>query len=458
MDTQKFRMGLFALVPLLASCGGGGGDSGSNNGGGTPPPLPTPTVAISSPSAGEHVSGPVTITASVKGSQITQGGIYIDGTSVLSNPASYTYDWDSTAAGNGPHKIRVSAQNPSGIGSQEITVMVDNAPPPPPPNQAPVADAGPDQSARGGSVALLDGSGSTDPDGDALSYSWTQTGGPVVTLKDPTAAKTEWNTPIMQGTVSLDFELTVTDPGGLSSTDSVNVLVSSDYTPCTPTAPPASLGRDPAVFKKYCDADGIAIISDEQTADETLSWVRYLVMELPKIRPDVQNQLVQAGTVVAIFADGKQITDIPGVPSAQELINAFGYVPNGISIDELSVVGEANVMCYPPGVDGVATVLFHEYAHQMNGALWTIDPTWGSRLTDTYNAAKNQGLWAGKFIMKSSAEYWANGVDLFYSTVVPAPNTQFDVPINRDMLAQYDPALYSLLLEVMPDQVPTCPP
>jgi mono/diheme cytochrome c family protein len=40
-------------------------------------------------------------------------------------------------------------------------------------NQAPVADAGPDQTVEVGTTVTLDGTGSSDPDGDALSYRWT---------------------------------------------------------------------------------------------------------------------------------------------------------------------------------------------------------------------------------------------------------------------------------------------
>jgi hypothetical protein len=43
----------------------------------------------------------------------------------------------------------------------------------PVPNNAPTADAGPDQSSLTGAVIALDGNGSFDPDGDELDYEWT---------------------------------------------------------------------------------------------------------------------------------------------------------------------------------------------------------------------------------------------------------------------------------------------
>ena len=61
-------------------------------------------------------------------------------------------------------------------------------------NSAPVADAGPDQASnvQMGDTVILDGSASSDPDGNALSYLWSfqsLPSGSAVTLSDPTSAK-----------------------------------------------------------------------------------------------------------------------------------------------------------------------------------------------------------------------------------------------------------------------------
>ena len=55
-------------------------------------------------------------------------------------------------------------------------------------NNPPVADAGPDCYVAAGQLAYLDGSGSSDPDNaqETLSFVWTQTGGPAITLIDGT--------------------------------------------------------------------------------------------------------------------------------------------------------------------------------------------------------------------------------------------------------------------------------
>ncbi len=95
-------------------------------------------------------------------------------------------------------------------------------------NVAPVADAGLDQSKVVSQTVTLDGSGSSDDNGDTLIYGWTQTGGsPTVTLSDPAAQKPTFTAP--SAVAVLTFTLTVTDTGTLASTDEVVVTVVENY-------------------------------------------------------------------------------------------------------------------------------------------------------------------------------------------------------------------------------------
>ena len=63
-------------------------------------------------------------------------------------------------------------------------------------NQAPSADAGSDQAALGGDTVTLDGSGSSDPDGDALAFSWSQTSGTPVALSDADTDSPSFTAPV----------------------------------------------------------------------------------------------------------------------------------------------------------------------------------------------------------------------------------------------------------------------
>jgi LmbE family N-acetylglucosaminyl deacetylase len=53
-------------------------------------------------------------------------------------------------------------------------------------NQPPIANAGPNQTVQVNALVQLDGSASSDPGGNPLTYQWTQTSGPTVTLAQAT--------------------------------------------------------------------------------------------------------------------------------------------------------------------------------------------------------------------------------------------------------------------------------
>jgi len=93
-------------------------------------------------------------------------------------------------------------------------------------NRQPVANAGTDQNETAGTMILLDGTSSQDPDGDILSYSWIQLGGPNVTIDNADSSQAGFLLPFesVKGQ-TFSFQLTVTDPEGLQSTDTCSVGV-----------------------------------------------------------------------------------------------------------------------------------------------------------------------------------------------------------------------------------------
>lgn len=104
-------------------------------------------------------------------------------------------------------------------------------------NSAPIADAGTDQGIHLGLTALLDGSGSSDPDGDSLDYQWAVLGRPIGSIADVS------DPAIVNPTLAPDragdyvLQLTVTDKHGATASDTMIVSTRN-------TAPVAAAGAD----------------------------------------------------------------------------------------------------------------------------------------------------------------------------------------------------------------------
>lgn len=96
-----------------------------------------------------------------------------------------------------------------------------------PANEPPVADAGADQTVDAGSLVLLDGSASEDPEGEPLAYAWTQIAGPGVELSGPDTATPSFDAPSEPDTV-LTFQLIVNEGVQDSAPRAVNVIVDAD--------------------------------------------------------------------------------------------------------------------------------------------------------------------------------------------------------------------------------------
>ena len=117
--------------------------------------------------------------------------------------------------------------------TDQVQITVNNI------NGPPVANAGVDQQVTEKTNVILTGAGSSDPDGDTLSYQWTQTGSPTVTLSDASSQNPTFTAPsVTSEPVILTFSLAVEDDEGLVSTDDITVTVLPSAVPPVADAGP----------------------------------------------------------------------------------------------------------------------------------------------------------------------------------------------------------------------------
>ncbi|MGD9216830.1 MAG: PKD domain-containing protein [Desulfobacteraceae bacterium] len=140
-------------------------------------------------------------------------------------------------------------------------------------NQPPQADAGSDQAVSANTPVTLDGSASSDPDGNIAAYQWTQSTGTTVTLANAAGAKPSFTAPDVSNTSTLGFKLTVSDAEGLTASDTCQVTVlpvaakdpDSDNDGLTDKDETNLYGTDP----HNADTDGDGIPDGQEVGDGT---------------------------------------------------------------------------------------------------------------------------------------------------------------------------------------------
>lgn len=134
----------------------------------------------------------------------------------LSSSSTEQPTFSALVKGTYVFEVTVSDGDTDGTVTGTISVVVNN--------QLPLAAAGNDASVNVNEVVTLDGRASSDPDGDTLTYAWTQVGGALVTLNNADTSTPSFTAPGVA--TDLEFQLIVSDTEGAASLpDAVRITV-----------------------------------------------------------------------------------------------------------------------------------------------------------------------------------------------------------------------------------------
>lgn len=132
-------------------------------------------------------------------------------------------------------------------------------------NRAPVADAGADQSVDERTLVTLAGTG-MDPDGESLTFAWTQVSGPTVALSDATAAAATFTAPEVTADSTVVLALVASDGTAQSAPAQVAILVRQvNRAPTVQLAPEAS-------YPERATATLLADAVDPDGDELTFTW------------------------------------------------------------------------------------------------------------------------------------------------------------------------------------------
>ena len=188
------------------------------------------------------------------------------------------------------------------------------------PNEPPVANAGPDISAMVGQTVILDGSSSSDPDGDPLTYAWTLVSAPDgsgASISDPAAVETAI---VVDVAGSYSIQLVVNDGEFDSVPDTAEITTAN-------TAPIADAGPDQTAFVN----DSVTLDASASTdVDGDFLIYVWSLIEIPAGSAAV---LSDVNALMPTF-----VVDVAGRYVAELVVNdgEFDSAPDQVAIDTLN--------------------------------------------------------------------------------------------------------------------------
>lgn len=145
---------------------------------------------------------------------------------VLTNPQKPTFVAPFVGPAGATVSFALTVSDTLESSTTTINVVIRNV------NQMPLADAGQDQTVAEGTLVTLSASASSDPDGDSLTFYWSQISGPAVSLNGGETASPSLVTPQVGGDdVELTFQVAVADGYGGFSTDTITLTVQNTGAP-----------------------------------------------------------------------------------------------------------------------------------------------------------------------------------------------------------------------------------
>ena len=212
--------------------------------------------------------------------------------------------------------------------------------------------------------------------------------------------------------------------------------------------PPASLSYG-GFYVKCVYFRGLPILGSSKVEDAAL---RKIVVTFDKMLASVpkgtMKALVDAGCHYSIIAEEEGQTDLPEYADLRNDPNTdWNKRARGLG-GKYTSGGEENILEYPTDRYKGESIYIHEFAHTLDEFGFSkVDKDFVRDITDAYEKAMAEGLWKDTYSRTNRAEYFAEGVQMYFdcARVATPPNGVHNEIGNRKGLNKYDPRLFAVV-------------
>jgi hypothetical protein len=215
--------------------------------------------------------------------------------------------------------------------------------------------------------------------------------------------------------------------------------------PLTPEQVAAEMAIYRKFYKKYIDVKGMPVAAAAEVSDLALQRTYDIVTHMLAGRPDILQTMVSNHTYLIIIGKNQVYTDMPEYrkhpdPTFQnERVRGTGGNPTSF--------GEENLLSLPIDRYDDESIGVHEFCHTIDGALYSVDPTWEERRAAAFANVRAKGLYYQVYAGSNPGEYWAEIAQAYFNC--NRVNNWNHGPVGyREQLKAYDPIGYELCRSV----------
>lgn len=231
--------------------------------------------------------------------------------------------------------------------------------------------------------------------------------------------------------------------------------LSVGYADAPTTRPDQAIGAPPqhlsfhGFYTKCAYFQGLPVLGSAKVEDaafrKLIDTFNKMMVSTPK---GTMKAMVENDCHYSIMAEEEGQTDLPEYADLRNDPNMdWNKRARGLG-GQVCSGGEENILELKTDRYKGESIYIHEFAHTLDDyAFSKIDSTFVPEITSAYEHAMSRGLWKNTYSASNRAEYWAEGVQMYFDCARTSPKADgvHNEVGNREALMRYDAKLFKVV-------------